>query len=228
MRKVSVGSLDAVGMQANDRSLKRERAGKLLNWVCAQLRRGRLQYKQLLTSRINNLTIRLLRQLLQGGENNKGRRAGLSALVLVVSAAACGVNTLIAQCRTAAGGGVHEALLVVAIALPFVNVPPMEIWPWIRFGQRSNCSIATADTGLSRWRSRVGLTLMRGLSPLVVLALTLIFAGEVLTTQQIFGIMLDSVRHVSAVAGRRWQTFTVVDVTGGSAGSGCASAKHLH
>jgi drug/metabolite transporter (DMT)-like permease len=32
--------------------------------------------------------------------------------------------------------------------------------------------------------------LMRGLSPLVVLALTLIFAGEVLTNQQIFGILL--------------------------------------
>eukprot|EP01132_Coremiostelium_polycephalum_P018998 gene18998-22612_t len=32
--------------------------------------------------------------------------------------------------------------------------------------------------------------LMRGLSPLVVLALTLVFAGEVLSTQQILGILL--------------------------------------
>jgi len=83
------------------------------------------------------------------------------------------------------------ALLVVAIAFPFVSLPPMEIWPWIL----ASAAFELLYRYLLIQAYRVGdlglvYPLMRGLSPLVVLALTLIFAGEVLTTQQIFGIML--------------------------------------
>ena len=83
------------------------------------------------------------------------------------------------------------ALLFVVLAVGFVSVPPLDIWPWI---------IASAlFEPLYRYlliqAYRVGdlglvYPLMRGLSPLVVLALTLVFAGEVLSTQQILGILL--------------------------------------
>lgn len=83
------------------------------------------------------------------------------------------------------------ALLVVALALGFVAFPPMPIWPWIL----ASAAFELLYRYLLIQAYRVGdlglvYPLMRGLSPLVVLGLTLVFAGEVLTQQQIIGILL--------------------------------------
>lgn len=83
------------------------------------------------------------------------------------------------------------ALLFVALAVGFVSLPPLEIWPWII----ASALFELLYRYLLIQAYRVGdlglvYPLMRGLSPLVVLALTLIFAGEVLSTQQILGILL--------------------------------------
>ncbi|AOE62704.1 EamA family transporter [Pseudomonas corrugata] len=83
------------------------------------------------------------------------------------------------------------ALLFAVSALGFVALPPMEVWPWIL----ASAAFELLYRYLLIQAYRVGdlglvYPLMRGLSPLVVLALTLIFAGEVLTTQQTLGILL--------------------------------------
>lgn len=83
------------------------------------------------------------------------------------------------------------ALLFVLLAVGFVSLPPMEIWPWII----ASALFELLYRYLLIQAYRVGdlglvYPLMRGLSPLVVLALTLVFAGEVLSTQQIVGILL--------------------------------------
>nr|WP_217501374.1 EamA family transporter [Pseudomonas brassicacearum] len=83
------------------------------------------------------------------------------------------------------------ALLFVALALGFVALPPLEIWPWIL----ASAAFELLYRYLLIQAYRVGdlglvYPLMRGLSPLVVLALTFIFAGEALTTQQVIGILL--------------------------------------
>lgn len=83
------------------------------------------------------------------------------------------------------------ALLVVVPLLGFVSFPPAEIWPWLIASALFELlyryllikAYRVGDLGLVY-------PLMRGLSPLVVLALTLIFAGEVLSTQQIIGILM--------------------------------------
>jgi drug/metabolite transporter (DMT)-like permease len=83
------------------------------------------------------------------------------------------------------------ALLFGALAVGFVEWPPLEVWPWIL----ASAAFELLYRYLLIQAYRVGdlglvYPLMRGLSPLVVLALTLMFAGEVLTTQQIIGILL--------------------------------------
>ena len=83
------------------------------------------------------------------------------------------------------------ALLFVLLAVGFVSLPPLEIWPWII----ASALFELLYRYLLIQAYRVGdlglvYPLMRGLSPLVVLALTLVFAGEVLSTQQIIGILL--------------------------------------
>ena len=83
------------------------------------------------------------------------------------------------------------ALLFVLLAVGFVSLPPLEIWPWII----ASALFELLYRYLLIQAYRVGdlglvYPLMRGLSPLVVLALTLVFAGEVLSTQQIVGILL--------------------------------------
>ena len=83
------------------------------------------------------------------------------------------------------------ALLFVLLAAGFVSLPPLEIWPWII----ASALFELLYRYLLIQAYRVGdlglvYPLMRGLSPLVVLALTLVFAGEVLSTQQIVGILL--------------------------------------
>ena len=83
------------------------------------------------------------------------------------------------------------ALLFVVFAVGFVSLPPLEIWPWII----ASALFELLYRYLLIQAYRVGdlglvYPLMRGLSPLVVLVLTLVFAGEVLNTQQILGILL--------------------------------------
>ncbi|MEX0163828.1 EamA family transporter [Pseudomonas brassicacearum] len=83
------------------------------------------------------------------------------------------------------------ALLFVALALGFVALPPLEIWPWIL----ASAAFELLYRYLLIQAYRVGdlglvYPLMRGLSPLVVLALTFMFAGEALAPQQVIGILL--------------------------------------
>ena len=83
------------------------------------------------------------------------------------------------------------ALLFVVVAVGFVSLPPLDIWPWIA----ASALFELLYRYLLIQAYRVGdlglvYPLMRGLSPLVVLVLTLVFAGEVLNTQQILGILL--------------------------------------
>ncbi|AZE75415.1 Integral membrane protein [Pseudomonas synxantha] len=83
------------------------------------------------------------------------------------------------------------ALLFVVVAVGFVALPPLDIWPWII----ASALFELLYRYLLIQAYRVGdlglvYPLMRGLSPLVVLMLTLVFAGEVLSTQQILGILL--------------------------------------
>ena len=83
------------------------------------------------------------------------------------------------------------ALLFVVLAVGFVSLPPLELWPWIV----ASALFELLYRYLLIQAYRVGdlglvYPLMRGLSPLVVLVLTLVFAGEVLNTQQILGILL--------------------------------------
>ncbi|MBM3106340.1 EamA family transporter [Pseudomonas sp. P66] len=83
------------------------------------------------------------------------------------------------------------ALVFALVMVAFVQYPPAEVWPWLLasalFEQFYRFLLIQAyragDLGLVY-------PLMRGLSPLVVLALTLTFAGETLSSQQIIGIML--------------------------------------
>ena len=83
------------------------------------------------------------------------------------------------------------ALLFVVFAVGFVSLPPLDIWPWII----ASALFELLYRYLLIQAYRVGdlglvYPLMRGLSPLVVLVLTLVFAGEVLSNQQILGILL--------------------------------------
>ena len=83
------------------------------------------------------------------------------------------------------------ALLFVVLAVGFVSLPPLDIWPWLIASALFELfyrylliqAYRVGDLGLVY-------PLMRGLSPLVVLVLTLVFAGEALSTQQILGILL--------------------------------------
>ncbi|MEB0040330.1 MULTISPECIES: DMT family transporter [unclassified Pseudomonas] len=83
--------------------------------------------------------------------------------------------------------GLVFAVLMVA----FVTPPPLEVWPWLL----ASAAFELVYRALLIRAYRVGdlglvYPLMRGLSPLVVLGLTLLFAGEQLSAQQILGILL--------------------------------------
>lgn len=83
------------------------------------------------------------------------------------------------------------ALLCALLAVGFVSPPPVQVWPWLV----ASALFELLYRGLLIKAYRVGdlglvYPLMRGLSPLVVLALTLISGGEQLSVQQIIGILL--------------------------------------
>ena len=83
------------------------------------------------------------------------------------------------------------ALAFAVCAVAFTEFPPAEIWPWLLASALAEQlyrflliqAYRVGDLGLVY-------PLMRGLSPLVVLGLTLAFAGESLSQQQIIGILL--------------------------------------
>jgi drug/metabolite transporter (DMT)-like permease len=83
------------------------------------------------------------------------------------------------------------ALVFAVVMIGFVEPPPAQIWPWLL----ASAGFELVYRVLLIKAYRVGdlglvYPLMRGLSPLVVLALTLVFAGEDLSGQQIIGILL--------------------------------------
>lgn len=83
------------------------------------------------------------------------------------------------------------ALVFAVLAVAFVTPPPAEVWPWML----ASAAFELLYRVLLIRAYRVGdlglvYPLMRGLSPLVVLGLTLMVAGEPLSTQQILGILL--------------------------------------
>lgn len=83
------------------------------------------------------------------------------------------------------------AFLAVIPLLPLVSLPPGPIWPWLIASALFELlyryllieAYRSADLGLVY-------PLMRGLSPLVVLALTLLMGSELLDTYQVLGILL--------------------------------------
>ena len=83
------------------------------------------------------------------------------------------------------------ALAVALVLVGFVDIPPREIWPWLL----ASAFFELVYRALLIQAYRVGdlglvYPLMRGLSPIVVLGLTLAFSGEVLSAQQMLGILL--------------------------------------
>ncbi|MGV8862583.1 MAG: EamA family transporter [Pseudomonas sp.] len=83
------------------------------------------------------------------------------------------------------------ALVFAVLAVAFVTPPPADVWPWML----ASAAFELLYRVLLIRAYRVGdlglvYPLMRGLSPLVVLGLTLMVAGESLSTQQILGILL--------------------------------------
>lgn len=83
------------------------------------------------------------------------------------------------------------ALICALLLMPFVQIPPVEIWPWML----ASAGFELLYRYLLIKAYRVGdlglvYPLMRGLSPVVVLGLTLLFAAEPLTHRQVFGILL--------------------------------------
>lgn len=83
------------------------------------------------------------------------------------------------------------ALVCALLLIPFVQIPPAEIWPWML----ASAGFELLYRYLLIKAYRVGdlglvYPLMRGLSPVVVLGLTLLFAAEPLTHRQVIGILL--------------------------------------
>ena len=117
-----------------------------------------------------------------------------TSLVLVAALLHATWNTLIKFSgeRLLVIASMDVVALVFAFAMvAFVQVPPADVWPWMLASALFELfyrflliqAYRVGDLGLVY-------PLMRGLSPLVVLALTLKFAGESLSSQQIIGILL--------------------------------------
>ncbi|MNM80741.1 EamA-like transporter family protein [compost metagenome] len=93
-------------------------------------------------------------------------------------------------------------VLVALAVLPWIDTPPAEVWPWLLAATALQLvyrvllieAYKVGDLGLVY-------PLMRGLSPLVVLALTLYFGGETLSDRQIFGILLIPVGMLCLLKG---------------------------
>lgn len=117
-----------------------------------------------------------------------------TGLVLVAALMHAAWNTLIkfsAERLLVVAAMDSVALLVAVCLVGFVAPPPPEVWPWLLAS--AGFELLYRYLLIQAYRAGdLGLVypLMRGLSPLVVLALTLTFAGEQLSTQQILGIAL--------------------------------------
>ncbi|MEE1924257.1 EamA family transporter [Pseudomonas sp. 148P] len=117
-----------------------------------------------------------------------------TSLVLVAALLHATWNTLVKFSgeRLLMIASMDSVALVFAFAMvAFVEVPPAQIWPWLLAS--ALCELLYRFLLIQAYKvGDLGLVypLMRGLSPLVVLALTLVFAGEHLSGQQIIGILL--------------------------------------
>ena len=108
-------------------------------------------------------------------------------------------------------------VLCAILLLPFVSLPPAEVWPWLLGATVLQLlyrvllieAYKVGDLGLVY-------PLMRGLSPLVVLGLTLAFGGEQLSGRQILGILLIP-SACFACSGRRRFAAALADPAGGAA-----------
>jgi drug/metabolite transporter (DMT)-like permease len=117
-----------------------------------------------------------------------------TTLVLIAAVLHATWNTLVkfSAERLLVIAAMDTVALVVAIPLVlFVDIPPAAIWPWLL----ASAGFELLYRILLIQAYRVGdlglvYPLMRGLSPVVVLGLTLLFAAEPLSTQQIVGILL--------------------------------------
>ncbi|MCO8171563.1 DMT family transporter [Pseudomonas sp. 21LCFQ02] len=117
-----------------------------------------------------------------------------TALVLVAAVLHAVWNTLVkfsAERLLVIASMDGVALLCALLAVSFVSPPPVQVWPWLV----ASALFELLYRALLIKAYRVGdlglvYPLMRGLSPLVVLALTLISGGEQLSVQQIIGILL--------------------------------------
>ena len=117
-----------------------------------------------------------------------------TSLVLIAALLHATWNTLIKFSgeRLLVIASMDTVALVFAVgAVAFVGVPPAAVWPWLLASALAEQLYRVLLIRAYR-AGDLGLVypLMRGLSPLVVLALTLAFAGEALSSQQIIGILL--------------------------------------
>jgi len=117
-----------------------------------------------------------------------------TVLVLIAAVLHATWNTLVkfSAERLLVIASMDSVALVLAIAaIGFVGTPPASVWPWLI----ASAMLELLYRGLLIKAYRVGdlglvYPLMRGLSPLVVLALTLLVGGEHLGLHQILGIVL--------------------------------------
>ncbi|MDF2487639.1 MAG: transporter [Pseudomonas sp.] len=117
-----------------------------------------------------------------------------TSLVLIAALLHATWNTLIKFSgeRLLVIASMDTVALVFALgAVAFVGVPPAAVWPWLVASALAEQLYRVLLIRAYR-AGDLGLVypLMRGLSPLVVLALTLAFAAEALSSQQIIGILL--------------------------------------
>jgi drug/metabolite transporter (DMT)-like permease len=125
---------------------------------------------------------------------DKDPRVLATSLVLIAALLHATWNTLIKFSgeRLLVIASMDTVALVFALgAVAFVGVPPAAVWP--RLVASALAEQLYRVLLIRAYRAGdLGLVypLMRGLSPLVVLALTLAFAAEALSSQQIIGILL--------------------------------------
>lgn len=116
-------------------------------------------------------------------------------------------------------------LLVALALLPWISLPPAEVWPWL--GSAVALQLVYRVLLIQAYKvGDLGLVypLMRGLSPLVVLALTLLVGGEQLSDRQVLGILLIPLGMLFLLKGGGgsrlpWVAFPVVLLMGLCIGS---------
>ncbi len=119
-------------------------------------------------------------------------------------------------------------VLCAILLLPFVSLRRPNVWPWLLGATVLQLlyrvllieAYKVGDLGLVY-------PLMRGLSPLVVLGLTLAFGGEQLSGRQILGILLIPFGMLCLLWGRRRFAAALADPAGGAADRPVHRRLHL-